>query len=134
MLAEDELVAAMEHERHRGLKIWKDAVTFASDIYRLTKTFPSEERFGLTSQLRRAAVSVASNIAEGSKRLEADNKNFLRYALGSLAEYDTELVIAETLGYGEYTKKLKSTIKALTIGISAASEPIASHCRNPDAL
>lgn len=113
------LVAAMEHEQHRGLKIWKDAVTFASDIYGFTKTFPSEERFGLTSQLRRAAVSVSSNIAEGSKRPEADNKNFLRYALGSLAECDTQLVIAETLGYGVYTKKLKSTIMALTMGIRA---------------
>ena len=54
-----------------------------------------------------------------SKRLEADNKNFLRYALGSLAECDTQLVIAETLSYGEYTKKLKSTIMALMMGIRA---------------
>lgn len=119
LLSKDELAAALENERHRGLKIWKDAVTFACDIYRQTRSFPQEERFGLASQLRRAAVSVPSNIAEGSKRLADDNKHFLRYALGSLAECDTQLIIAESLGYGEYTKQLKAAIMSLTMGIRA---------------
>ena len=119
MLNEEELILAMDKERHRGLKIWKDAVAFAGAIYKFTAAFPQEERYGLTSQLRRAAVSVASNIAEGSKRLPSDNKNFLRYALGSLAECDTQLIIAESLGYGTYSKSLKASIMSLTMGIRA---------------
>lgn len=124
MLNEDELVAAMDKERHRGLKIWKDAVAFAGAIYKYTAAFPQEERYGLTSQLRRAGVSVASNIAEGSKRLPSDNKNFLRYALGSLAECDTQLIIAESLGYGTYSKSLKASIMSLTMGIRAYAKTL----------
>ena len=119
MLTEDELVETMEKERHRTLKIWRDAVSLAREIYEHTATFPPEERFGLSSQLRRAVVSVASNIAEGSKRLPQDNQHFLRYALGSLAECDTQLIIAEQLGYGAYTKRLKAAIMSLTMGVRA---------------
>ena len=119
MLTEDELVETMENERHRKLNVWREAVSLAREIYEHTATFPPEERFGLSSQLRRAAVSVASNIAEGSKRLPQDNQHFLRYALGSLAECDTQLIIAEQLGYATYTKKLKAEIMSLTMGIRA---------------
>ena len=118
MLSEEDLVAAMDGERHRGLKTWKDAV------YRCTASFPQEERYGLTSRLRRAGVSVASNIAEGSRRLPSDNKNFLRYALGSPAECDTRLIIAESLGYGTYTKTLKTRIMSLTMGIPAYAKTL----------
>ena len=124
MLNADELIAEMDKERHRGLKIWKDAVAFAGAIYKYTAAFPQEERYGLTSQLRRAAVSVASNIAEGSKRLPSDNKNFLRYALGSLAECDTQLIIAESFGYGTYSKSLKASIMSLTMGIRAYAKTL----------
>lgn len=123
-MTDDELVVAMEKERHRELKIWNDAVKFAGEIYNLTGSFPAEERFGLTSQLRRAAVSVPSNIAEGSKRLTEDNRHFLRYALGSLAECDTQLIIAENLGYCEYTNKMKALIMSLTIGIRAYAKSL----------
>lgn len=125
MLNEEELAAAMDRERHRGLKIWKDAVAFAGAVYKCTAAFPQEERYGLASQLRRASVSVASNIAEGSKRLPSDNKNFLRYALGSLAECDTQLVIADSLGYGTYTNALKAQIMSLTMGIRAYAKTLA---------
>ena len=126
MLNEEELAAAMDKERHRGLKIWKDAVAFAGAVYKCTAAFPQEERYGLTSQLRRACVSVASNIAEGSKRLPSDNKNFLRYALGSLAECDTQLIIADSLGYGTYTTNaLKAQIMSLTMGIRAYAKTLA---------
>ncbi|MBQ1346003.1 MAG: four helix bundle protein, partial [Kiritimatiellae bacterium] len=80
----------------------------------------------LVSQLRRAAVSVASNIAEGSKRLPQDNKHYLRYALGSLAECDTQLIIAEKLGYGAYAKKLKATIMSLTMGVRAYGKSLST--------
>ena len=125
MLNEEELAAAMDKERHRGLTIWKDAVAFAGAVYKCTAAFPQEERYGLASQLRRASVSVASNIAEGSKRLPSDNKNFLRYALGSLAECDTQLVIADSLGYGTYTNALKAQIMSLTMGIRAYAKTLA---------
>jgi len=124
MQTEDELVETMEKERHRTLKIWRDAVALAREIYAHTATFPPEERFGLVSQLRRAAVSVASNIAEGSKRMPQDNLHFLSYALGSLAECDTQLVISDQLGYGAYTKSLKAAIMALTMGIRAYSKTL----------
>ena len=124
MLTEDELVETMGKERHRTLKVWRDAVALARDVYAHTATFPPEERFGLTSQLRRAAVSVASNIAEGSRRLPTDNRNFLRYALGSLAECDTQLIIAEQLGYSAYTKRLKAAIMTLTMGIRAYAKTL----------
>ena len=124
MLNEDELIEAMVKERHRALKVWKEAVQFAGEVYRLTGSFPCDERFGLVSQLRRASVSVASNIAEGSKRLAADNKNFLRYAFGSLAECDTQLIIAENLGYGGYPRKFKARIMSLTIGIRAYAKTL----------
>ena len=117
MLNEEELVAAMDGERHRGLKTWKGAV------YKCTASLPQEERYGLTSQPRRAGVSTASNIAEGSRRLPSDNKNSLRYALGSPAKCDTRLIIAESLGYGTCTKTLKARIMSLTMGIRAYAEP-----------
>ena len=124
MLTEEELVETMGKERHRTLKVWRDAVALARDVYAHTATFPPEERFGLTSQLRRAVVSVASNIAEGSRRLPADNQNFLRYALGSLAECDTQLIIAEQLGYGTYARRLKAAIMSLTMGIRAYAKTL----------
>ena len=123
MMNETELIEEMTKERHRRLKVWHDAMNFARDVYEHTKAFPSDERFGLVSQLRRAAVSVPSNIAEGSRRLPTDNLNFLRYALG-VAECDTQLLIAESLGYGEYTRKLKATIMSLTISLRAYGKTI----------
>ncbi len=72
----------------------------ADEVYRMTQTFPSEEKFGLTSQLRRAAVSIPSNVAEGWGR-SATNEyvQFLRYARGSLYEVETQLRIAQRNGY-----------------------------------
>ena len=71
-----------------------------TNIYRATQTFPKHETYGLTSQLRRAAVSVASNIAEGQGRLsKREFRHFLGLARGSLLEMETQVVIAENLGY-----------------------------------
>ena len=63
--------------RFEKLDVWQKAVNFANDVYEVTRTFPSEERFGLTSQIRRASVSISSNIAEGSGR--SSNKDFARF-------------------------------------------------------
>ncbi len=85
---------------HHNLDVWKKAVDFSVEIYRFTEKLPKEERFGLTSQIRRAAVSIAANISEGAGR--KSNKDFLRFlsmAQGSASELETEVLIAQRLGY-----------------------------------
>lgn len=77
------------------LDVWVKAVDFADEVYRVTKTFPADERYGLTNQLRRASVSISANIAEGSGRQSnPDFSRFLRIAYGSLMECVSELHIA----------------------------------------
>jgi len=89
----------MGETKHRELEVWKRSIGLVKKIYQITKDFPVEERYGLTDQIRRAAVSVASNIAEGSGRqTPKDFVNFLSMARGSLAELDTQLFLAKELG------------------------------------
>ena len=104
-------------ERHRNLTIWKEAMALVNDVYTTTKTFPKDEVWGLTSQIRRAGVSIVSNIAEGSKRPDDDFRRFLSYSLGSLAELDTQLMIAEMQGYAPYAHEMKSRIRGLMAAI-----------------
>lgn len=87
---------------HKDLDIWKRGIGFVEQMYRVTTTFPREELYGLTSQIRRSAVSYPSNIAEGAAR--SSKKEFIHFlyiALGSLSEVETQLIIAEKLGYIE---------------------------------
>ena len=86
--------------RFEKLEIWKDSVECARRIYRLTENFPKHELYGLTSQLRRAAVSISSNIAEGSASESVKEfKLFLNYSIRSVAEVVSELYLATTMGY-----------------------------------
>jgi four helix bundle protein len=86
--------------RFERLDVWKLARNLVSHIYHVTGEFPSDERFGLTSQLRRAVVSVVSNIAEGSGRnSDTDFAHFLEMSYGSLMEVVTQLMVAFDLGY-----------------------------------
>ena len=83
---------------HKDLDIWKIGIELVAEVYRATGEFPREEVYGITSQLRRAAVSIPSNIAEGAAR--TSRKEFLQYlyiALGSLAELETQVVISQRL-------------------------------------
>jgi len=85
---------------YRDLVAWKRAVELVTHVYGLTKSFPDDERYGLTAQLRRAAVSVASNIAEGQGRFSrGEFKQFLGHTRGSLLEIETQMTIATNLGY-----------------------------------
>jgi four helix bundle protein len=85
---------------YKRLKVWPKAHSLALDVYRATEPFPRSERFGLTSQIRRAAVSVSSNIAEGcGRRTEADFARFLDQAAGSTHELSAQLLPAKDLGY-----------------------------------
>ncbi|MCI0356403.1 MAG: four helix bundle protein [Acidobacteria bacterium] len=87
-------------ETYRDLVAWQRAMALVVQIYRATQAFPTEERYGLTSQLRRAAVSIPSNIAEGKGRYSSgDTIHFMVQARGSLLEVETQVLIARTLGY-----------------------------------
>lgn len=87
-------------QRFSELKVWQRSHALVLDVYRLSTSFPTDERFGVTSQIRRCAVSVPSNIAEGSKRAHArDYARFLNIAEGSAAELDYLLILARDLGY-----------------------------------
>ncbi|MBR8769056.1 four helix bundle protein [Porphyromonas levii] len=79
---------------------WKNAIEISMSVYEITRSFPVDEKFGLSSQLRRAAVSIASNIAEGASRSsEIDFARFLEIALGSAFEVETQITMASLLGY-----------------------------------
>ncbi len=85
---------------HENLNVWKKAVDFVVEVYKATECFPKEEEFGLTSQIRRASVSVPANIAEGAARKSLKEFfHFLSNAQGSASEVETELLIAFRLGY-----------------------------------
>jgi four helix bundle protein len=90
----------MQIESHRDLHAWQRAMEYVVEIYKLSSSFPKEELYGLTSQLRRAAVSVPANIAEGHSRATAkDYASFLAISRGSLMESQTLLQIAVRLGF-----------------------------------
>lgn len=85
---------------YKELEIWKASLSICTPIYKITKKFPDDEKFGLISQLRRAAVSVPSNIAEGSARhSDKDFVRFLEYSLGSCREIETQILVAQNLEY-----------------------------------
>ena len=85
---------------HKRLDVWKVSIDVVSDIYKLTGNFPQAEQYGFTNQLRRAAVSIPSNIAEGSSRSSTtERKRFYEIARSSLVEIDTQLEISTKLGY-----------------------------------
>ena len=97
---------------YKDLEVWKNGVKLAKDIYWLTETFLYHELYALTSQLRRAAVSVSSNIAEGYVRNSTKEfVHFLYISLGSLAEIDTQLQLAKELNYTENTEELQNFIE-----------------------
>lgn len=83
----------------RNLQIWKDAMDLAQEVYEVTETIPTKETYGIISQITRAAVSIPSNIAEGSGRSEKDFAHFLSIALGSLFELNTQIMLSERIGY-----------------------------------
>lgn len=83
---------------HKQLEVWKKSVDLVTKIYLVTDSFPEKEKFGLTNQMRRAAVSIPSNIAEGhSRKAKDDFARFLRIALGSCSELETQLIISSNL-------------------------------------
>src|SRR5260221_7116825 len=85
---------------YKELKIWQKSVDLAVRVYQITKDFPKEELYGITSQIRRSAVSIASNIAEGARRnSKKDFNNFLGKSNGSICELETQLIIAHHVNF-----------------------------------
>jgi len=97
----------------RDLKIWKEGIELVKRVYLVTEEFPKEEQYGLSSQMRRASVSIPSNVAEGFRRKHnKEYKQFLNIALGSCAELETQLVIARELKYIDENQE-KDTIELI---------------------
>jgi four helix bundle protein len=100
---------------YKDLEVWKLSITFVEDIYKITSKFPASENYGLTQQIRRAAVSIPSNIAEGQFRNSSKEfRQFLSIALGSSAELETQLIIANKINYLS-SEELAPILNALEI-------------------
>ena len=102
---------------YQDLVVWEKALELAEMVYRVSASFPADERFGMTSQVRRAAVSVASNIAEGARR--HGSKEFLHFlgvASGSLAEVETILILAQRMGMADSEQVTELLAQAAEIG------------------
>lgn len=103
---------------YRELEIWKNGISIVEKIYAISAKLPSDERFGLRSQINRASISIPSNIAEGcSRNSEIEFKRFLEIAMGSLFEVETQLTICERLGFFD-----KSDLKRYLTVIKYRSE------------
>ncbi len=101
---------------HKDLEVWKVSVEFVTELYLLTNTFPKSELFGLTSQIRRAAISIPSNIAEGAARKNTrEFIQFLYISLGSLSEIETQIIIAKNINYVNDIQQTTSKIQFIRI-------------------
>jgi four helix bundle protein len=116
---------------YKDLIVWQKSIQLVTDIYALTKTFPSDERYGMVSQLNRAVISVPSNIAEGwGRELSKNYLQFLRVSQGSLMEVETMILISKNLGYinetnfKELNKKIEEVGKILQGLIKSVQQKI----------
>ena len=103
-------------ETHKDLRVWQQSIEMVTSIYLMTQSFPKEEMFGLVSQLRRASVSVPSNIAEGYARgTDKEKLHFLRISSGSMSEVETQLMLSLNLGYLDQEKynELSETVTSV---------------------
>jgi len=120
-------------ESFRDLIVWQRAVELSLAAYRLTSAFPRDERFGLTDQMRRAAVSVASNLAEGTGRsTRGEFVQFVGHARGSICELQTQLVISAALGYG--TEELRTPVETRAAETSRMLNALFRGLKEPKAL
>ena len=117
---------------YQDLVVWQIAIGFVKDIYQMTAQFPASEIYGLTNQIRRAAISIPSNIAEGQGRNSSKEfRQFLAISLGSLAEIETQLIIAKEIGYLsetilpdllKTTDRIRKMVRSLSNSLKATTE------------
>jgi len=118
---------------HKELIVWRKAMTLTLDVYRCTKGFPREETYGLVAQMRRAAVSIPSNIAEGRGRYSSrEMSKFLVNARGSLLELETQIEIARELGY--ISNGESQNLLGLSAEVGRLINGMLSHFREPAAV
>ena len=114
----------MEQRPHRKLDVWRKSINFAKEIYQATSRFPKQELYGLTAQMRRAAVSIPSNLAEGAARKGSKEfKQFLNIAQGSISELDSQIELALVLSFIDkktYNRLIEdlNTISKMLYGLS----------------
>ncbi|MFH0992511.1 MAG: four helix bundle protein [bacterium] len=119
-----------EVKSYQDLVVWQKAMELVEMVYRATKLFPKEELYGLTSQLRRAVVSIPSNIAEGhSRKSTAEFRNFISIAQGSKAEAETQIMIAQRLGYLslEQSAQILSLLTEISKMLSSLRQKLSPH-------
>lgn len=115
---------------HKDLDVWKKAIDLVASIYKITSSFPKEALYGLTSQIRRAAVSIPSNIAEGAARNQyKEFIQFLYIALASGAEIETQLIISKMLGFiaDEKSQELINELNSISRMIQGLIKQIKNH-------
>jgi len=101
--------------KHKNLDVWIQSKTLVKEIYKLTALFPRDELFGITNQMRRASVSIISNIAEGaSRRSQIERKRFFEISRSSLVELDTQLEISKDL---KYIANISKDLESLIVGL-----------------
>ena len=125
-------------ETHKDLRVWQQSIEMVTSIYKMTKAFPKDELFGLVSQMRRAAVSVPSNIAEGYARgTDKEKLHFLRISSGSMSEIETQLILSLNLGYfgqetyNELSEQITSVWKQLNALISSIKKRLSPQDQLP---
>ena len=117
---------------HRELRVWQFAMDFVERVYALTSSFPKDEIYGLTSQMRRAAISIPSNIAEGAARgTTKELLHFLRIADGSLSELDTQIELAKRLRYVSSTDELNELMSQLSKSLAALKSSLSRRASQP---
>jgi four helix bundle protein len=124
-------------QSYKDLVVWQKGIQLAKQIYGFTRAFPNEERFGLTSQMRRAAVSIPSNIAEGqARRTTPEFIQFIAHAEGSAAELDTQIILAVELGFSskknalpvyELNDEIRRMLNTLRRKLSERAQLITGH-------
>ncbi len=116
---------------HHGLKVWQEAITLVQDVYIATANFPVREIYALSNQMRRAAVSIPSNIAEGAARSGSKEFNrFLSMARGSLSELETQAILSRELGYLRDSDSLVQQIERVFALLGGLMNQVQNRSRN----
>lgn len=106
---------------HKDLDVWKESVDFVTEIYKLIQNFPQSEQYGLSSQIKRSAISIPANIAEDcARQSDKETIQFLYVAVGSIAELETELLIAQKLNFIQNIENIINRlikIRSLILGL-----------------